>query len=179
MEKIMGVNLEASVTTPEHASAKQHAAQFSPRKRQLALAIVALAFVMDLLDSTIVNIAIPSIQTNLHASYTAIQWLIAGYLFSFATLLITGGRMGDVFGYKKLFLTGVAGFSFAYSMEPCRAELATNLLNERAGGSVCLLRGAQSVAEWQIGASAETRCCGDGCDCNGAAACHLPIGGRP
>lgn len=109
----MGVNLESSVATLKHASAKQHAAQFSPRRRKLALAIVALAFVMDLLDSTIVNIAIPSIQTNLHSSYTAIQWLIAGYLFSFAALLITGGRMGDVFGYKKLFLTGVAGFSCA------------------------------------------------------------------
>ena len=94
-------------------SAAHHASQFSSRRRTLALFIVAFAFVMDLLDSTIVNIAIPSIQTNLHASYTAIQWLIAGYLLSFATLLITGGRMGDVFGYKKLFLSGVGGFTVA------------------------------------------------------------------
>jgi EmrB/QacA subfamily drug resistance transporter len=97
----------------EHKSAKHHASSFSPRRRQIAFIIVALAFVMDLLDSTIVNIAIPSIQANLHTGYTAIQWLIAGYLLSFATLLITGGRMGDVFGYKRLFMTGVAGFSLA------------------------------------------------------------------
>ncbi len=100
-------------SAPHVTSAKHHAAGFSHRRRKLALAIVALAFVMDLLDSTIVNIAIPSIQANLHASYTAIQWLIAGYMLSFATLLITGGRMGDVFGYKRLFMTGVAGFSLA------------------------------------------------------------------
>lgn len=103
--------MEPTVAAP--VSARDHSANFSHRRRTFALTIVALAFVMDLLDSTIVNIAIPSIQNNLHASYSAIQWLIAGYLLSFATLLITGGRMGDVFGYKKLFLTGVAGFTLA------------------------------------------------------------------
>ena len=94
-------------------SASDHASKFTGRQRTIALIVVSLAFVMDLLDSTIVNIAIPSIQANLHASYSAIQWLIAGYLLSFATLLITGGRMGDVFGYKKLFMVGVAGFTVA------------------------------------------------------------------
>ena len=94
-------------------SASDHASDFTSKQRTIALVVVALAFVMDLLDSTIVNIAIPSIQSNLHASYSAIQWLIAGYMLSFATLLITGGRMGDVYGYKKLFMAGVAGFTIA------------------------------------------------------------------
>jgi len=75
--------------------------------------VVALAFIMDLLDSTIVNIAIPSIQANLGASYTTIQWLVAGYALAFALLLITGGRMGDVYGYRKVFMWGVAGFTVA------------------------------------------------------------------
>ncbi|HTJ73268.1 MAG TPA: MFS transporter, partial [Verrucomicrobiae bacterium] len=101
-----------STEHPEH-SAQHHASKFTSKQRTIALVIVALAFVMDLLDNTIVNIAIPSIQSNLGASYAAIQWLIAGYSLSFAVLLITGGRMGDVFGYKKLFLTGVAGFTLA------------------------------------------------------------------
>lgn len=74
---------------------------------------MAFAFVMDLLDNTIVNIAIPSIQHNLGASYAAIQWLVAGYSLAFAILLITGGRLGDVIGYKKMFLIGVAGFTLA------------------------------------------------------------------
>ncbi|MGH7241540.1 MAG: MFS transporter [Candidatus Saccharimonadales bacterium] len=96
-----------------HRSAQDHAASFTNKQRTIALVIVAFAFIMDLLDNTIVNIAIPSIQANLGASYATIQWLIAGYALTFATLLITGGRMGDVFGYKKIFMAGVAGFTLA------------------------------------------------------------------
>lgn len=99
-----------STEHPAH-SAHHHASKFSDKQKKIALLIVALAFVMDLLDSTIVNIAIPSIQENLGASYATIQWLIAGYSLTFATMLITAGRMGDVFGYKKLFLWGVGGFT--------------------------------------------------------------------
>jgi EmrB/QacA subfamily drug resistance transporter len=103
----------ATATAHPTHSAQHHAANFTSRQRTIALVVVALAFIMDLLDSTIVNIAIPSIQANLGASYATIQWLIAGYALTFATLLITGGRMGDVFGYKKLFMIGVAGFTLA------------------------------------------------------------------
>jgi len=94
-------------------SAQDNAANFSKKMRTVALVIVALAFVMDLLDSTIVNVAIPTIRDNLNASYAAIQWVVAGYALTFATLLVTGGRMGDVFGYKKLFMFGVGGFTVA------------------------------------------------------------------
>jgi EmrB/QacA subfamily drug resistance transporter len=96
-----------------HTSAQAHSATFTSRQRTIALIVVAFAFVMDLLDNTIVNVAIPTIQSNLGASYATIQWLIAGYALSFALLLITGGRMGDVFGYKKIFMVGVAGFTLA------------------------------------------------------------------
>jgi EmrB/QacA subfamily drug resistance transporter len=99
--------------TSTDLSAREQSSKFSGRRRTLALVIVSLAFVMDLLDNTIVNIAIPSIQHNLGASYSTIQWLVAGYALAFALLLITGGRMGDVFGYKKLFMIGVGGFTLA------------------------------------------------------------------
>jgi EmrB/QacA subfamily drug resistance transporter len=103
-----------SVEAPAQVlSAQEHAAGFSGRRRTIALTVVALAFVMDLLDTTIVNIGIPSIQANLGASYSTIQWLVAGYSLAFALLLITGGRMGDVFGYKKLFMIGMIGFTLA------------------------------------------------------------------
>lgn len=97
----------------KHTSAHDHVATFTDRQKKIALTVVATAFVMDLLDSTIVNIAIPSIQSDLHASFASIQWLVAGYLLAFATFLITGGRMGDVFGYKKIFMIGVGGFTVA------------------------------------------------------------------
>jgi len=102
-----------NTTTHPTTSAHHHAASFTSRQRTIALIIVALAFVMDLLDNTIVNVAIPSIQTDLGASFAAIQWLTAGYALAFAVLLITGGRLGDVVGYKKLFLIGIAGFTAA------------------------------------------------------------------
>lgn len=94
-------------------AAAHTARKFTDKQKKIALIIVAFAFVMDLLDSTIVNIAIPSIQANLGASFAMIQWLIAGYSLTFALLLITGGRMGDVFGYKKIFLVGISGFTIA------------------------------------------------------------------
>jgi EmrB/QacA subfamily drug resistance transporter len=94
-------------------SAQENSAAFTSKKRTIALVVVALAFVMDLLDSTIVNIAIPSIKLNLLASFSAIQWVVAGYALSFALLLVTGGRMGDVYGYKKIFMIGIGGFTLA------------------------------------------------------------------
>ena len=86
------------------------------RGRTIALWVVLLAFFMDLLDTTIVNVAIPSIQTSLGASYSSIQWIIAGYSLTFALFLITGGRLGDIFGYKRLFLIGMAGFIVASAL---------------------------------------------------------------
>jgi EmrB/QacA subfamily drug resistance transporter len=87
-----------------------------PAKRTIALWVVLLAFFMDLLDTTIVNVAIPSIQTSLGASYSAIQWIIAGYSLAFALFLITGGRLGDIFGYRTLFLVGTSGFVVASAL---------------------------------------------------------------
>ena len=86
------------------------------RGRTIATLVVLLAFFMDILDSTIVNVAIPSIRDGLGASYSAIQWIIAGYSLAFALFLITGGRLGDIFGYKKLFLIGMAGFTLASAL---------------------------------------------------------------
>jgi EmrB/QacA subfamily drug resistance transporter len=101
------------MASPKILSAQEHAANFTSKQRTIALVVVSLAFVMDLLDSTIVNIAIPSIRTNLAATYSAIQWIVAGYSLAFAVLLVTGGRMGDVYGYKKVFMVGITGFTIA------------------------------------------------------------------
>jgi EmrB/QacA subfamily drug resistance transporter len=82
-------------------------------RRWLALAVVLGAVAIDLIDATIVNVAIPSIQQDLAASAAAVQWMVAGYTLAFAVVLITGGRLGDAFGRKRLFLIGVAGFAVA------------------------------------------------------------------
>jgi EmrB/QacA subfamily drug resistance transporter len=80
-------------------------------RRWLTLIILLLAAFMNLLDVSIVNIAIPSIQRNLNASYADVQWALAGYTLAYALVLITGGRLGDTFGRKRLFLIGVTGFT--------------------------------------------------------------------
>ncbi|MFI1255745.1 MFS transporter [Streptomyces netropsis] len=83
------------------------------RRRWLALAVVMTASFMDLVDVTIVNIAMPSIKRDIDASFSALQWLSEGYALAFAIGLITGGRLGDIYGRKKVFLLGMGGFTVA------------------------------------------------------------------
>ncbi|MGP7998466.1 MAG: MFS transporter [Streptosporangiaceae bacterium] len=112
---------DAPILAPEVA-ADEHA---DPR-RWLTLVILLLAGFMNLLDVSIVNIAIPSIQRNLHASYADVQWALAGYTLAYALVLITGGRLGDTFGRKRLFLIGVAGFTIMSAL--CGAATGPGML---------------------------------------------------
>jgi EmrB/QacA subfamily drug resistance transporter len=77
------------------------------------LAVISAGFFMILLDLTIVNIAIPSITSNLHASLDQVLWVINGYTLPLAVLLITAGRLGDLRGPRTMFITGVAVFTLA------------------------------------------------------------------
>ncbi|HUA70446.1 MAG TPA: MFS transporter [Solirubrobacteraceae bacterium] len=77
------------------------------------LALVLVAECMDLLDGTIVNVAAPTIRTDLHSSTSALQWVIGGYALAFAVGLITGGRLGDIYGRKRMFVLGALGFVVA------------------------------------------------------------------
>ncbi|MEE3623558.1 MFS transporter [Nitrospirillum sp. BR 11752] len=104
------------VSPPPAASALTAVTALSPRRRLLAVAVVAIAFVMDLVDTTIVNVAVPAIRQSLGAGPAAVQWLVAGYSMAFAVLLITGGRLGDLYGYRRIFLGGVAGFTIASAL---------------------------------------------------------------
>jgi EmrB/QacA subfamily drug resistance transporter len=79
--------------------------------RWFVFAVVVAADVMDLMDSTIVNVAGPSIRAALGGSDSTLQWLSAGYTLAFAVFLITGARLGDMFGRRRLFLIGSAGFT--------------------------------------------------------------------
>jgi EmrB/QacA subfamily drug resistance transporter len=85
-------------------------------RRWVALAVVLTAGFMQLVDISIVNVAIPSIQRDLDATYAQIQWVLAGYQLAFAVMLITGGRLGDIFGRKRLFMIGMAGFTLASAL---------------------------------------------------------------
>src|SRR5437667_380971 len=86
------------------------------RLRWAVLAIVLVAEVMDLIDGTIVNVAAPSIRADLGGSATTLQWLGAAYTLAFAVLLITGGRLGDRYGRRRLFMVGIVGFTAASAL---------------------------------------------------------------
>src|SRR5699024_7040581 len=72
-----------------------------------------VAMFMDLMDSTITNVALPTIGAELGATPEQLEWTLAGYIIAFATLWITGGRLGDIFGRRRTFVVGVVGFTLA------------------------------------------------------------------
>src|SRR5258706_695552 len=80
---------------------------------RLILAIVLLADVLDLMDSTITNIAAPTIVRDIGGGESLIKWLGAGYALAMGVLLVLGGRLGDRYGKRRMFLIGIAGFSLA------------------------------------------------------------------
>ena len=88
-------------------------ARDSDRRRWIALFVVCLGQLMIILDTTIVNVALPSIQSDFHISQSSLTWVIDGYLITFGSLLLLAGRLGDLFGRKRVFLMGVVAFTAA------------------------------------------------------------------
>ncbi|HEY1489000.1 MAG TPA: MFS transporter, partial [Micromonosporaceae bacterium] len=82
-------------------------------RRWLGLFAVLTAMIMNILDSTIVNVASPSIHRDLGGSYASLQWISAAYTLALAVGLLTGGRLGDMFGRRRMLLIGVVGFVIA------------------------------------------------------------------
>ena len=83
-------------------------AEHDNRRRWLALIVVCLAMLMNVLDTTVVNVALPKIQHDLHFTQAGLAWVIDAYLVAFAGFLLISGRLGDLIGRKKVFLTGLA-----------------------------------------------------------------------
>src|SRR5438309_8608629 len=83
------------------------------RRRWASLAVVCLAQLMIVLDVTIVNVALPSIQHDLHFSQSNLTWVVNAFLVTFGSLLLLAGRLGDLAGRKRVFLAGVVTFTFA------------------------------------------------------------------
>ena len=82
-------------------------------KRWLALSVILLAGFMNLIDVTIVNVALPSMKENLHATSSGIEWVVATYILVFALGLLPFGRLGDLLGHRRMFIIGVCGFTIA------------------------------------------------------------------
>src|SRR3954451_7956413 len=104
----------AAATTTAVASPEPRAdAAPAYRWRWVVLAIVLVAEVMDLLDSTVITIAAPTVRDSLGGGTATMQWWAAGYTLAFGVFMIVGGRLGDALGRRRVFVVGIAGFTLA------------------------------------------------------------------
>ncbi|MGN9838572.1 MFS transporter [Nonomuraea sp. H19] len=111
----------------------------------LVLLAVSLGVIMVMLDGTVVGIANPSIQADLKASLSDLQWVTSGYLLALAVFLITAGKLGDLFGHKRVFLIGVAGFALSSVGIGLSAELADVIPGVTPIGALIGLRVLQGL----------------------------------
>ncbi len=105
------------------------------RQRWAALAVLCLGVLMIVLDTTIVNVALPSIKADLGFSETSLVWVVNAYMLTFGGFLLLGGRLGDLFGHRRLFLAGITLFTLA--------SLACGLANSQ--GLLIAARAAQGL----------------------------------
>src|SRR5246127_1032429 len=87
--------------------------EMTPRSRWFALIVLCSGTLMIVLDSTIVNVALPAIRSDLGFSETSLAWVVNAYLLTFGGFLLLGGRLGDLFGNRRLFLGGISLFTLA------------------------------------------------------------------
>ena len=114
---------DAAVAEYVHASSHRHADTYQPpdpapvvpgdRGRWIALIVLCVGFLMIILDQTIVNVALPSIQDDLGFSQSSLAWVVNAYLIAFGGLLLLAGRIGDLIGRKHVFMAGLAVFTTA------------------------------------------------------------------
>ncbi len=84
-----------------------------PRRKWWTLAAVAVGLFMIMLDNTVVNVALPSIQADLEIGLSELEWIVAGYALTFAALMLTGGKVADAYGRRLVFVIGIAVFTVA------------------------------------------------------------------
>src|SRR6266581_1983187 len=109
------------------------------RTRWFALYVLCLGTLMIVLDVTIVNVALPSIRQDLGFSGTSLAWVVNAYLLTFGGFLLLGGRLGDLFGHRRLFLTGITLFtlaSLACGLSTTQGVLVASRAVQGLGGAI-------------------------------------------
>jgi EmrB/QacA subfamily drug resistance transporter len=106
------------------------------RGRTWAMVVLIAANFMDLMDTTVVNVALPSIQSHLDATSSQLQWMVGAYTLGLAATLITGGRLGDILGIRSVFVAGIVGFTLS-SLGAAVAGSAEWLIAARAIQGAC------------------------------------------
>src|SRR5262249_18714510 len=102
---------------------------------------MCFALFMMMLDNTVINVALPSIERDLRASLSSLEWTVTGYTLAFAVLLATGGRLGDIFGRRLTFLIGVSLFSISSAtagLAPDTTALVVSRVIQGVGGALMM-----------------------------------------
>jgi EmrB/QacA subfamily drug resistance transporter len=128
----------AEAAIPLTKNGEKSSAQ-SDRRRWMALYVMCVGMLMIILDATIVNVALPSIQEDLGFSQSDLSWVVNGYLIAFAGLLLLAGRLGDLLGRKRIFMVGLAVFvaaSAACGLAQSQEVLVAARIIQGAGGAL-------------------------------------------
>src|SRR5664279_4560038 len=101
------------MSTRRRAPREEEPAMFAVDRRTKLLTLGAMCFAlfMAMLDNTVVNVALPSIQRHLGSGVSGLQWIIDAYTLVFASFMLSGGTLGDIFGRKRFFLIGLSVFT--------------------------------------------------------------------
>lgn len=142
--------MTAQRPAPAAASGTRLAHELDDRQRALAFFTVLTAVVLEVADTTIVNTALPAIRDGLGASPAAMQWIVAGYLLTLGSLLLLGGRLGDTFGHRRLFLGGVASFVAASALCGLATSPGVLVLARVLQGAAGAMMGPQTMAIVQL-----------------------------
>jgi len=153
--------MATSLSTPPHPALRADlpGKRGGEKSRNLTLALIVIAFaqLMVVLDTTIVNVALPSIQRALSFSATDLEWVVNGYALAFGGLLLLGGRAGDLFGRRRMFIAGVLLFaagSFAGGLATTSTWLIVARVVQGAGGAIVAPTALSLIADtFQEGAA--------------------------
>jgi MFS family permease len=124
--------------------------QWSPRRKTLALITVVIALVLEIVDLTIVNTALPAIKASLGTDARASQWIVAGYSLAFAVCLMAGGRLGDTFGYRRMFVAGILGFTLSSAACGLSASAGHLVVARMLQGATGAIMAPQAMALVQV-----------------------------
>src|ERR1700689_3159645 len=112
-ERKIAVSADAVSANPAQPAGRLRPMGSSRSGRRWTLAAVSLAAFMTYLDNNVTNVAIPTIQRSLHLSVAGLEWVVSSYILVFAGLLLAGGRLADLYGRRRLFVTGLSVFTLA------------------------------------------------------------------
>ncbi|GAB2912147.1 MFS transporter [Streptomyces sp. NPDC058869] len=123
--------------------------QYSP-KRWATLAVTLFAVFMDMVDNTVLNVALPAVQRDLEATSAQLEWSVAGYTLAFAAAMITGARLGDQLGRRRIYLIGLAGFVVTSALAGAAVNMEMLIASRVLQGAAAAMMVPQVLAMLQV-----------------------------